>query len=258
MISNVNYDSHKEEIELLQNILFEQITIREDTHKFELEISVKLDAENPKLEFDLKINLPEEYPNTHPIYEIIEKSNILPSSRIKCLNEKIKEFAEENLGFPMIYQIYEMVKDFGNEQEEILDNENVSKSTLEEESKKSYNNKLDSLKDLIETKTFTPVTKENFEVWFKKFYSEKNKGGKAKNLEMEQRMTGREYFMNLKNIKTADIENEGEDEEEVVESTSTNVNNTEDKTTIFFDAEAFEEDIDDIDFDNEEIDIDNI
>jgi len=257
MISNINHDSHKEEIELLQNILFEQITIVEDASLFELEISIKLDSENPKLEFDLKIKLPEEYPNTHPIYEVTEKSNILPSSKIKILYEKIKDFAEENSGFPMIYQIYEIVKDFGNEQEELLHMENMSKLTIEEEAKKTYNNKLDSIRDLIETKTFTPVTRENFENWFKKFYAEKNKG-KTKNIEMEQRMTGREYFMNLKNIKTGEIENEGEVEDEVSETVSTNVNNTDDKNTIFFDAQAFEEDIDDIDFDNEELDIDDI
>ena len=257
MKGNTNYDSHKEEIELLQNILFEQITIVEDASLFDLEISVKLDAENPKLEFDLKIHLPEEYPNTHPIYEIVEKSNILPSSKIKIVMEKIKEFAEENLGFPMIYQIYEIVKDFGNEQEELLHMENMSKLTIEEEAKKLYSNKLDSIRNLIETKTFTLVTKENFEIWFKKFYAEKNKG-KTKNIEMEQRMNGREYFMNLKNIKTGEFENEADVEDEVSETISTNVNNTDDKNAMFFDAHAFEEDIDDIDFDNEEIDIDDI
>lgn len=257
MISNPNHESHKDELELLQNILFEQITINEDSPNYDFDISIKLDAESPKLNFILKINLPDEYPNVHPIYEVSEQSNILPSSRIKTLNEKIKEFAEENLGFPMIYQIYELVKDYGNEQEEALNNENISRLTLEEEAKRNYNNKIQAIdKSLIETKTFTPVTKDSFEVWFKKFYGDRKK--LKKNAEIELRMTGREYFMNLKNIKTSEIENEGEDDEDAGESTSTNVNNnTEDKSAMFFDAEAFEENIDDIDFD-EEIDIDAI
>ena len=54
-------------------------------------------------------------------------------------------------------------------------------------------------KELIESRTFTPVTKENFEVWFKKFYADQNKG-KEKKLEQEQRPSGREIFMNMKNM----------------------------------------------------------
>jgi len=255
-MNNPNYDSHKDELELLQNILFEQITVTEDSPNYIFDIEIKSDAENPKLEMTININLPNEYPNAYPIYEIVDKSSIIPSLKIKSLNEKIKEFSDENLGFPMIYQIYELVKDFVNEQEEILNNESISRLTLEEDAKKSYNNKIKSLdKELIETKTFTPVTKDNFELWFKKFYAERQKG-KGKNVEMEQRMTGREYFMNLKNIKSEENDDE-EDDEGVAESSSTNV--AEDKKTICFDAGAFEEDIDDFDFDMEdEIDVDDI
>jgi hypothetical protein len=252
MISNTNYEAHKDEVELLKNILFDQLSIIDEMPHFTIDIAINLDSiEEPKLDLAIKVKLPEEYPNAAPIYELAENNNILPTSKLKALSEKIKDLIQENLSYPMIYQIYELVKDFAIEQEELLNIENISKLTLEEDSKKKFQDKILSIENnLIETKTFTPVSKESFEIWFKKFYAEKNKKSKIK-VEMEQRQTGREYFMNVKNLKT-ELDNESEDEEDTKEITSESTDNA-----IFYDAEAFGENIDDIDFD-EDIDIDGI
>jgi hypothetical protein len=255
MISDSNYEAHKDEVELLTNILFEQLHIVEDSPQYILEIKVTPDVvEEPKLDFMVKFTLPSEYPNASPIFEINDSSNHLASSKIKSLIETIKTFVEENLGMPMVYQIYEMVKDFANEQEQILHDEQKEKTMIEEEKLKKYNDKLKQMETtLIETRTFTPVTKENFEVWFKKFYAEQNKG-KEKKLEQEARQSGREYFMKLK----ADglYEEEGPEEEE--SSNNETSNNTQDQkdNPVFFDAGAFEENIDDIDFEQEYIEDD--
>ena len=88
MISNSNHETHKEELELLQNILFEQILINEDTPNYDFDISIKLDAETPKLNFTLKINLPNEYPNIHPLYEIIENKIQLDNVKYKEMERK--------------------------------------------------------------------------------------------------------------------------------------------------------------------------
>lgn len=130
-----------------------------------------------------------------------------------------------------------------------MNKENISKITLEEEVKKKKEQIKEQMEqNLIETKTFTPVTKERFESWFKAFYAKHHKVDKVK-LEQETRQSGREYFMNLKNQKT-----EGDDE------TGLKAEDTEGESTgnaVFYDAGAFEENIDDIDFDQVDLEDDS-
>jgi len=104
-------------------------------------------------------------------------------------------------------------------------------------------------KNLIETRTFTPVTKESFELWFKKFNAEVNKG-KEKKIEQESRTSGREFFMNAKNLTVEEL-GEKDVEDQVEESHDEKDNENYQK--VFFDAEAFEENLDEIDFDNDAI-----
>jgi len=50
MISDSNHEAHKDEVELLTNILFEQLQIIEDSPQYILEIKVTPDViEEPKL-----------------------------------------------------------------------------------------------------------------------------------------------------------------------------------------------------------------
>jgi hypothetical protein len=254
MISNANFENHKDEVELLKNILFEKLNILEESPNFCLEIKIDPDViEEPKLNFNIKFTLPDDYPNCGPNYEISDLSNYLASSKIKTFSENnIKTLIEENLGMPMMYQIYEMVKDFANEQEEQLVKESENERIMEEERKRKYDEKINLInKDLVETKTYTPVTKEAFEIWFKKYYAEVNKG-KEKKLEQEARQSGREYFMNMKNLKDGTEDEEGED----VDYKLPVDEEQKDGTTVYFDADAFEENIDDIDFGEEGIDDD--
>lgn len=102
-------------------------------------------------------------------------------------------------------------------------------------------------KDLIETKTFTPVTKEKFEEWFKTFYAKVKPKSK---LEQEARLSGRDFFASLKNKTGEESDEEGKDEDVPEEEGGDNA--------FFYDADAFEENIDDIDFDKDDGDIDDI
>lgn len=113
-IKNENYEAQKDEIELLKNILFDQMEVHDEC-PFNIEISAKPDIlENPTLHLKLNITFTEEYPNAEPEFEIHDESNCLPSNKIKTISEKIKSFIQENLGFAMVYQIYEMVKVYLN------------------------------------------------------------------------------------------------------------------------------------------------
>ena len=111
MKNNLNYETHKDEVELLKNILFDKMRIEEELPEFVLHIDIVPDVQEvPKLTFIVKINLLPEYPDTEPTVEIEETTNILASSKIYKLKEEISEFSKENYGLPMVYQIYEMIK----------------------------------------------------------------------------------------------------------------------------------------------------
>ena len=66
---------------------------------------------------------------------------------------------------------------------------------------------------LIENKTYTPVTKENFDNWLIKYYKETKRMSKLKQ-EQEARLSGRDVFIGLKNEKLGgaeEFEEEGDD-----------------------------------------------
>ena len=112
---------------------------------------------------------------------------------------------------------------------------------MEDENRKKKEKFLENYHDnLVETKSFTPVTREKYEEWFTKFYSKSKSKSK---IEQESRLSGREYFMNIKNQKNVEFEDDGKEEPEI---------NNEQENAFFYDADAFEENIDDIDFDKED------
>ncbi len=103
---------------------------------------------------------------------------------------------------------------------------------------------------LIETRTFTQVNKESFEKFFKEWYARTHKKDKTK-LEQESRITGREFFINLKNIKSLG-EGLNEDDEDSIPTEEKPENNKDQKNELFYDENAFEEELDNLDFDDEE------
>ena len=146
----------------------------------------------------------------------------------------------------VVYQLYEAVQTFASDEEEaIINDEKLTQIKIEEEKKAIEEQKRIEEEKLLESKTFTPVTKELFDEWYKNFLK-KVRGGKTKT-ENDGRLTGREFFMN-KNIKI-------EDNEEEIEREKEDGNKIQEVKEEEFNPELYEEDIDDIDFDNDEINV---
>ena len=53
----------QDEIDLLQNIIFEKMKIIEEEPNYIILIEIKSDIENPKMKFNLKVTLNDEYPD---------------------------------------------------------------------------------------------------------------------------------------------------------------------------------------------------
>lgn len=144
-----------------------------------------------------------------------------------------------------------------NEQESnIINAENKINKQKEDEKIKIENLKKKEADLLVETRTFTPVTKENFNKWFEDFIKETKKVDKDK-LDQEKRLSGREFYLKLKNQNIGgaeEFEKEGEDidykkreEEDLEEDSNLKANK------MCFDKDAFnenlDENLDEIDFD---------
>lgn len=114
MHSNPNYDTQKDEIEILSNILFEQLKIIKTDPYYQFEIQIlpdKTTDEPPKIKIIFSVEYNDNYPNSLPTFDIIDKTHYVASKDINHLKEKIiKYHTEESIGMPVIYQAYEMIK----------------------------------------------------------------------------------------------------------------------------------------------------
>jgi hypothetical protein len=114
MKSNPNLDTQKDEIEILSNILFEQFEIKNEEPHFEFEIKIVADTtDEPKIKMIFTVTFTDDYPNSMPKFDILDKTHYVSSKEITGLKEKIiKYHSEESCGMPIIYQAYEMIKVF--------------------------------------------------------------------------------------------------------------------------------------------------
>jgi hypothetical protein len=150
---------------------------------------------------------------------------------------------------PVMYQLYETILSFADDEEQLLINEKLNVIKLEEEQKLLEMKKKEEEEKLIEQRTYTPVTKKLFEEWEKKFIEKKRKEN-IENTKFSDRLTGRQFFMN-KNLKVEVNEDEIESEENVI-STSKNKNEEE---NLEYNPDLYDEDIGNIDFDKEDEDL---
>ena len=87
------------------------MTVLEEMPHFVVQIDLTPDVvEETILNFIITFTLMPEYPEMEPEFKLEETTNNLPSAKIAKLIEDIHLFCKENIGMPMIYQIYEMIK----------------------------------------------------------------------------------------------------------------------------------------------------
>ena len=130
--SSPNYEQQVDEIELLKNIIPEKIEIISEEPDFNIQIEIKGNTEKPKKTFILNIYLNYDYPEKCPAFKIEEINKNLSDQRRKIIEEKINKYCEENIGFPVIYQLYEIVQEFSDEEEklELLKEEEKDKNEM--------------------------------------------------------------------------------------------------------------------------------
>jgi len=246
-------EQQQEEIDLLQNIIFEKMKLIQEEPNFIIFMEIKSDIEKPKMKFNLTVTLNEEYPDKEPTFELLEVNNFLASAKVRELEEKLNSICKEYISMPMLYQMYECVLSFADEEEEKLINKEKQEEIKIAEAKRLLElKKKEEEEKLLNSRTYTPVTKELFDSWYKDFIEKKKKERREKEPNMDK-LTGRQFFLN-KNLK---IE-ENNDEIKKDDEEDKKIEDNKDEENVEYNPELYEEDIGNIDFDKDDIDIDNI
>ena len=247
-------EQQKDEIDLLQNIIFEKMQIVQEEPNYIIFMEIKSDIENPKMKFNLTVTLNDEYPDKEPTFELLEVNNFLASVKVRELEEKLKSLCKEYIGMSMLYQMYESILSFVDEEEEkIISEEKAEELKLEEAKRLLEQKKKEDEEKLLNQRTYTPVTKELFEEWYKNFIDKKKKERKEKDPNMDK-LTGRQFFLN-KNLK---IEDNNEEIAKKDEEEDKKIEDNKEEDNVEYNPELYEEDIGNIDFDKDDIDIDKI
>lgn len=129
--SSPNYEQQVDEVELLKNIIPEKIEIISEEPDFNIQIEIKGNTEKPKKTFILNIYLNYDYPEKCPTFKIEEINKNLSDKRQKIIEDKLNKYCEENIGFPVIYQLYEIVQEFSDEEEKLELLKEEEKDTIE-------------------------------------------------------------------------------------------------------------------------------
>lgn len=172
-MENDNYIQQKDEIDLLNNIIPDKMKIINE-NPYELEISIEADVEKPLYSFKLLITLNSEYPNSIPTFTLTEENHSIASKKIEELQQKLNDICNEQIGMPIIYQLYENVLTFTQELED--DNEKEEnkkmieleeeKKLLEEKKKIKYKNKIEDLyNEYKRIKNNTRKLKIDYKMW---------------------------------------------------------------------------------------------
>jgi len=248
-----HHAQQQDEIDLLQNIIFEKMKIIQEEPNYIIFMEIKSEVENAKMKFHLTVTLNDEYPDKEPTFELAEVNNYLASAKVRELEEKLNSLCKEYISMPMLYQMYESILSFADEEEEkLLNEEKLEEKKLEEAKRLLEQKKKEEEERLLNSRTYTPVTKELFDEWYKNFIEKKKKERREKEPNMDK-LTGRQFFMN-KNLK---IEENNEDIKKDEEEDKKAEDNK-DEENVEYNPELYEEDIGNIDFDKDDIDIDNI
>ena len=248
-----HHAQQQDEIDLLQNIIFEKMKIIQEEPNYIIFMEIKSEIENAKMKFHLTVTLNDEYPDKEPTFELAEVNNFLASAKVRELEEKLNSLCKEYISMPMLYQMYESILSFADEEEEkLLNEEKLEEKKLEEAKRLLEQKKKEEEERLLNSRTYTPVTKELFDEWYKNFIEKKKKERREKEPNMDK-LTGRQFFMN--NNLTIEENNEDikKDEEE-----DKKAEDNKDEENVEYNPELYEEDIGNIDFDKDDIDIDNI
>ena len=145
-----NSAQQKDEIFLLESIISDKMKILKSAPNYEILMEIVSDIDEPKMKFHLIVTLNEEYPEKQPTFELKEINNYLDPSKIEDLKSYLSKLCQENINMPMLYQMYEYILNFSNEEEEKIIKEKNNKEIFQQKIKEEEKEKEKEKTSIIE------------------------------------------------------------------------------------------------------------
>jgi hypothetical protein len=192
----------QEEIEVLSSIFDDCFVKKDEKSEFHYEIRVK-NPQDPDLEFWLKFKFPLKYPVDSSIAFEIEPIPQVNGERKftfpkELLTDFLLEKANSYLGEAQIYTLITFAQDWLMNWAKV----EVQRLKMQETLKIQQENLLEEGK----LRAGTPVTKETFEAWNRKFMAEfENSASKSSKLASSKGKTGKQLFESDKSLASSDI-----------------------------------------------------
>ena len=147
-----NSAQQKDEIFLLESILSDKMKIISSSPNYKILMEIVSDIDDSILKFHLTVTLNEEYPEKQPTFELKEINNYLDPSKIEELKSNLSSLCQEYINMPMLYQMYEYILNFANEEEEKIIKEKNNKEKLQQQAKAEEKDKEKGKASIIEEK----------------------------------------------------------------------------------------------------------
>lgn len=222
-----NYvEEQQNEIEALESIYANEFAIieREPHPKFSIKVSTDDYEDNEvKLTATIEFAFTPKYPDEVPTIEITEYEDDFIDDYKKQLEDLLKEESTKNIGMVMIFTLVSVASEWmttrvEDRKEEIRTEAERKQKELEEAEHKKFEG--------------TRVTLESFLEWKRKYAEETGRAAKAKQLEQNKKLTGRQLFEKDESLVKSDLEFLKDDEAVCVD-------------------ESLFQDLDDLDLDDE-------
>ena len=256
--NNVDWEEQEQEIESLQYIFPEELTIRsEKPYAIDIVLNSNTESEEKNfLKLTISFTLQEKYPEVVPYFKVKNHSpDYIDNAVLDQYEEETREVGVENLGSMMIFQMCDYLK------EKITDiNDKVLEKLEKIEREESAAAGLETGEVIDMTKLdFTPVNAETFGAWCK-IYKERLLAERyARVGDIDSKMTGKELFLQNKNVfddLTLDEEiGEEEDEDDTVDNEEEKKEDSDEEVVDFtYDRALYDagEDEEDVDFDDDD------
>jgi len=251
----------KEELDILQSIYMEEIQVLNNVAPFKflvhcrpyLDHSLKGDLDRFTVKVEMELS--DHYPNDCPKVEIKHHIDKVSNSDVQRVYEMIKSTAEQLKGGAMLFEIIESIRTWL--QTSVVDPElrpkKLKKRNLNDEFGLDEDFEYEPVINLTKKETYTPVTKESFLEWKKKFDEEREAIKKAKGeyIVKDLKLSGKQLFERDSKLVNSDALEKEEDAdaaeieyqiEEIKEEDEES--NKEVKKLFYYNEELFNEDID--------------
>lgn len=260
---NPELHEQQQEVDILQGIYEDDIEVLNHAPPYKVQINCKayldpaLQADLERFSVKVEIEMTNKYPNEIPKFEIRHHIDKVSNYEVQQVYEMVTEIANQMKGEAMIFEMVEAIRNWI--QNSVIDTDlrpkKLKKKMGDKYAMEEDEEETEVVVNLTKKSTYTPVTRDSFLEWKKKFDEEMLALKKAKGeyLAINTKLSGKELFQRDAKLAVSDaLEALDEDADDIDYTHEEQKEEEAPKEKLFYyDEGAFDQDVD-IDEDDDE------